>query len=138
MTPPVNRSETVRAVPNPFVMLGRALLLRCPRCGHGGLFVSWFALKERCPHCDLPLQRGEAHDYWLGGMLFNIVLSEFLAVVAVTIVVLATWPSVPWNAVWFGAIALMVVAPFLLFPVSRIVWLGFDLIFRPHHESHYR
>jgi len=25
-----------------------------------------------------------------------------------------------------------------LFPVSRLVWLGFDLIFRPGHESHYR
>jgi uncharacterized protein (DUF983 family) len=119
-------------------MLGRALVLRCPRCAERGLFVSWFTLKERCPRCDLPLQRGEAHDYWIGGMMFNIVLSELLALVVVASVILATWPDVPWNAVWFGAIALMVAAPFLLFPVSRIMWLAFDLIFRPRHESHYR
>jgi hypothetical protein len=25
-----------------------------------------------------------------------------------------------------------------LFPVSRVVWLAFDLIFRPYHESHQR
>lgn len=122
----------------PLRSIGRALLLRCPRCGRGGLFVSWFKLKEHCENCGLPLQRGEAHDYWLGGMMFNIALSEFLAVLAVAIVVVATWPRVPWNAVWLGATVLMIAAPFLLFPVSRILWLGFDLIFRPHHEGHAR
>jgi uncharacterized protein (DUF983 family) len=95
-------------------------------------------MKERCPHCEFPLQRGEAQDYWLGGMMFNIVLSEFLAVIGVATVVLATWPNVPWTAVRIGAIALMIAAPFLLFPLSRMVWLAFDLMFRPHHESHYR
>ena len=123
---------------NPFTMLGRAMLLRCPRCGAGGLFVSWFTLKERCGNCGLPLQRGEAQDYWLGGMMFNIALSELLAVVVVSSAVLATWPAVPWNAIWAGAAVLMIASPFALFPVSRILWLAFDLIFRPKHESHYR
>lgn len=70
--------------------------------------------------------------------MFNIVLSEFLAVLVVSTSVLATWPDVPWIVIWLGAIALMVAAPFLLFPLSRVVWLAFDLVFRPHHESHYR
>jgi hypothetical protein len=95
-------------------------------------------MKERCPQCGLPLQRGEEQDYWIGGMMFNIVLSEMLAVLVVASVILGTWPDVPWNAVWFGAIALMLAAPFLLFPTSRLMWLAFDLIFRPRHESHYR
>ena len=100
--------------------------------------MSWFKMKERCPRCGFPLQRGESQDYWLGGMMFNIALSELLAVVAVAIVILVSWPDVPWNAVWFGAIGLMIAAPFLLFPLSRTVWLAFDLMFRPRHESHYR
>ena len=29
-------------------------------------------------------------------------------------------------------------APFLLYPVSRLAWLAFDLVFRPKHESHYK
>jgi O-antigen ligase len=95
-------------------------------------------MKERCPQCRLPLQRGEEQDYWLGGMMFNIVLSELLAVLAVAIVVLVSWPRVPWNAVWAGAVLLMIAAPFLLFPLSRMIWLAFDLLFRPQHESHYR
>ncbi|HEU4995342.1 MAG TPA: DUF983 domain-containing protein [Gemmatimonadaceae bacterium] len=123
---------------SPFRMLGRALVLHCPRCGSGGIFVSWFKTRERCPRCSLPLQRGEEHDYWLGGMMFNIVLSELLAVLVVAIAILASWPDVPWNVVWFGAIALMLAAPVLLYPVSRTTWLAFDLVFRPGHESHYR
>jgi len=119
-------------------LLSRALTLRCPRCGARGLWVSWFRMKERCPSCGFPLQRGEEHDYWIGGYMFNIVLSEMLAVLVVGGAILITWPNVPWRPIWFGAIALMVAAPFLLFPLSRIVWLAFDLMFRPQHESHYR
>lgn len=119
-------------------MLARALAVRCPNCGGGDLFLSWFRLRERCSRCGLPLARGEQHDYWLGGMMFNIVLSEGLAVLAVGLAIAITYPTVAWTAIWAGTIVLMVAAPFLLFPMSRIVWLAFDLIFRPKHESHYR
>jgi uncharacterized protein (DUF983 family) len=119
-------------------MLARALLLRCPRCGLFGQFESWFRLKERCARCGLRLQRGEEHDYWIGGMTFNIVLSEMLAVIVIGGIILGTWPDVPWGAVRVGAIVLMLAAPFLLYPVSRLTWLAFDLIFRPKHDSHYR
>jgi len=119
-------------------LLARALTLRCPRCGGRGLFRSWFRMQDHCAHCGFPLQRGEAQDYWLGGMMFNIVLSELLAVVVVAVVVLVSWPRVPWTAIWIGAVLLMIAAPFLLFPLSRTTWLSFDLLFRPKHESHYR
>ena len=124
--------------PGAFVMLSRALTVACPRCGGRGLFLSWFRLRARCPSCDLPLERGEQRDYWLGGMMFNIALSELLAVITVGAAICASYPEIAWNAIWVGATLLMIVAPFLLYPVSRIVWLAFDLIFRPHHESHYR
>ena len=119
-------------------MIGRALLVQCPRCGARGQFVSWFRLRTHCERCGLPLERGEQHDYWIGGMMFNIVLAEILAVAAVGSAILLTWPEVPWGAVRIGAIALMVASPFLLYPMSRMVWLAFDLIFRPGHESHLR
>lgn len=70
--------------------------------------------------------------------MFNIILSEGLAVVTISLAIWASYPEVAWTAIWYGATALMVAAPFLLFPVSRITWLAFDLIFRPGHESHYR
>jgi uncharacterized protein (DUF983 family) len=115
-----------------------ALTLRCPKCGARGLFVSWFKLKEQCPRCGLRLERGEEHDYWIGGMMFNIVLSELLAVLAIGGWILVSWPEVPWGTVRVAAILLMLAAPFLLFPMSRLVWLAFDLTFRPKHDAHYR
>ena len=120
------------------LMLARALAVRCPNCGGGDLFLSWFRLRERCSRCGLPLARGEQHDYWLGGMMFNIVLSEGLAVLAVGLAIAMTYPDVAWTEIWVGATVLMIAAPFLLFPMSRVVWLAFDLTFRPKHESHYR
>ena len=102
------------------------------------MFVSWFRLKEQCPRCGLRLERGEQDDYWIGGMMFNIVLSEILAVLAIGGWILLSWPHVPWTTVRVAAIGLMLVAPFLLFPMSRLAWLAFDLVFRPKHESHYR
>lgn len=122
----------------PHVMLVRAVLVSCPRCGSRGLFRSWFRLHEHCPRCGLPLERGEQEDYWIGGMMFNIVLAEGLAALVIGGGILLTWPRVPWNALWIGSIALMVAAPFLLFPMSRVVWLAFDLVFRPGHHSQYR
>ena len=111
-------------------MLGRALLARCPVCGGSGLFVSWFQLRERCSTCGQRLERGESHDYWIGGMMFNIALAEGIAVMVVGTAILATWPRVPWNVVWFGSIALMLASPLLFYPISRLVWLAFDLTFR--------
>ena len=119
-------------------MLGRALLARCPNCGSRGLFHSWFKVRERCPRCGIFLERGESHDYWLGGMMFNIALSEALAVLVVGVAIFATYPDIAWNAIWAGAIVLMVIAPFLMYPVSRLVFLAFDLIFRPGPEAHRR
>jgi uncharacterized protein (DUF983 family) len=123
---------------HPIRMLGRAALISCPQCGTRGLFESWFRLRTRCPGCGLPLERGEQHDYWIGGMMFNIALAELVAVVAIGGAIVATWPDVPWNGIWIGGIVLMLVTPFLLFPMSRLLWLAFDLIFRPGHESHRR
>jgi uncharacterized protein (DUF983 family) len=119
-------------------MLARAVTLACPNCGQRGQFVSWFRLKERCARCGLALERGEQSDYWIGGMMFNIVLSEALAVLVIGGWILASWPDVPWAMVRVAAIALMLAAPFLLFPISRLAWLAFDLAFRPRHDSHYR
>lgn len=70
--------------------------------------------------------------------MFNIVLSEALAVLTVGIAIWVSYPDIAWNGIWIGTTILMVAAPFLLYPISRLVWLAFDLTFRPHHESHYR
>ena len=111
-------------------LFGRALRLRCPNCGRGKLFSSWFRMRPHCPVCGLKVERGE-EGYQVGSYMYNLVAAELvLAAVFVGIVVL-TWPSPPWRLLEYGGIALMVIAPFVFFPFSKTLFLAFDLLFRP-------
>lgn len=109
----------------------RALALRCPHCGSGGLLVSWFRMKARCPGCNLPLERNEGEDYFIGGMMLNIVLAELVYAGVIFVWLLLTWPNPPWTLFQYVGIPLMAAAPFVLYPFSKTTWLAFDLMFRP-------
>jgi uncharacterized protein (DUF983 family) len=112
-------------------LIGRALLLRCPRCGGRGILRSWFNLQHRCPTCRLVFQRGESEDYWLGGYTINFVVAETAAVLFIVGFILATLPTVPWAVVTYAAMAAVVVLPVLFFPFSRTLFLALDLYVRP-------
>ena len=123
-------SRPVSGVRRAITLLGRAFILRCPNCGGGGLFASWFRLKQQCPRCRLELERGE-HDHFLGAMMFNIVVAEAVFVIGFVAVLLLTWPSPPWDLLEYGGVAAMIAAPFLFYPLSRMIWLAFDIMLRP-------
>jgi uncharacterized protein (DUF983 family) len=112
------------------LLFWRALRLRCPNCGGGPIFRSWFRLRRHCPSCGLPLERGE-HGYQVGSYMFNIIASELIFAAVFLAVLLSTWPSPPWRLLQYGGIALMVLAPLLFFPFSKTLFLAFDLLFRP-------
>ena len=46
-------------------------------------------------------------------------------------VLLLTWPNPPWNAMQWVGVPLMVITPIVFFPLSRTLWIAFDLAFRP-------
>lgn len=108
--------------------LRRALRRRCPSCG-ARLFETWFRIAPRCPGCGLLTDRGE-HDYFLGALLLNLVLSEVGPVIAVVVAVVATWPHPPWEALLWGGLALAAAAPFVGYPYSKTLWLYADMQFR--------
>jgi uncharacterized protein (DUF983 family) len=111
-------------------VLGRGVRLRCPNCGKGPVRVHWFKMRDRCGNCGLAIERGE-RDYFIGSMLFNLVVSEMLfAIVFVSTLVIA-WPNVPWDVLQWAAPLGMGAAPFVLFPFSKLMWLGFDILLRP-------
>ncbi|MDB4909912.1 MAG: putative rane protein [Gemmatimonadetes bacterium] len=120
-----------------FAMLGRALTLRCPNCGSRGLLRNWFKLNERCPRCGLRVER-EGHDYMAGSLMFNIVLAEMIFAAAFVAYLIITWPHPNWNMLEIVAPAGMAIAPFVLFPFSKLVWLAADLALRPPHASELR
>jgi uncharacterized protein (DUF983 family) len=123
----VNQRQGIRRAT---VLFARALTLQCPNCGARGILASWFKLAPACPRCRLRPERGES-DYFLGGMMFNIALAEGVFVIVLIATLAVTWPHVPWSLLQYGAPVAMALAPIILYPFSRLVWLAFDLMLRP-------
>jgi uncharacterized protein (DUF983 family) len=111
-------------------VLARAARLRCPNCGGGPVLRHYFRMRERCGRCGLRIERGE-QDYFIGSMMFNLVLSEMLFAVAFVTALVIAWPTVPWDTIEWAAPLGMALAPFVLFPFSKLVWLAFDILLRP-------
>jgi uncharacterized protein (DUF983 family) len=111
-------------------LFGRALLLRCPNCGGGPVLHHWLKLRVRCGTCGLRLQRGE-HDYFVGSMFILFTLAGLFIYAVLAVTMLFAGPSVPWDLLDYGLPILMIVALLGFFPVSRLVWLAFDLMLRP-------
>jgi uncharacterized protein (DUF983 family) len=119
-----------RPVKRVLLLFWHAMRLRCPNCGGSPIFRSWSRLRPYCPACGLPLERGE-HGYQVGSYMFNIIAAELIFVLVFLVVVLATWPSPPWQLLQYGGVVLMILAPILFFPFSKTLFLAFDLAFRP-------
>ena len=110
--------------------ISRAIRRRCPRCGTTGVWSSFLRIRPECPHCGLRFDRGES-DYFYGAYLLNFVAAELVPVVVFVVALIVTWPSPPWNLLTAVTVVLAIVAPILLYPTTKGLWLALDLIFRP-------
>lgn len=123
-------TRNLAPVPPLGTRLWRGARLKCPVCGGGGVLDGWMKVKRRCPTCGLRLERGE-HDFFLGGMVFNIALAEGTLALVLVGVIIALWPNVPWLFLEIGGPLLMIVAPIVFYPFSLLLWLALDLLIRP-------
>jgi uncharacterized protein (DUF983 family) len=112
------------------LMFARALARRCPNCGAGPVIARWIHTVPACPRSRLRHARGEP-DYFLGAIVFNMAFAEGLFAAALLAVLLWTWPNPPWDVLYYGGIVGLIVAPILFYPYSKLLWLAFDLLFRP-------
>jgi uncharacterized protein (DUF983 family) len=131
-------SETGLQIPTPrdaARRFGRALLLRCPNCGKGPVLKSWLKLQVRCGSCGIRLERGE-HDYFMGSMMLNFVMTGGLLLVAIYILLVTNGATDrTWDLLQWGGPVAMLVLPFVLFPWSKLIWLAFDIMLRPVTEQ---
>ena len=112
----------------------RAITLRCPHCGGRGLFRHWFAMKEACPTCGLSLTISNS----VGANLLNLVAAEFLLMIVLATVLVSSWPNPPWDLLQYGAPLLMLIAPLALYPVSKSLFVAFDLALHPSAQPDIR
>lgn len=97
--------------------LSRGIRLRCPVCGIGRLFSSFWAMREECAHCGVSFRREPG--FWLGSMDINLTLSLLLV-----LGVLPFLPEIPIRRelAYLGGAA--VVIPAALFRFVRGVWMA--------------
>lgn len=122
MQPPVPTSRAT--------LLARGLALRCANCGGRGLFEHWLRMKTRCPTCGLKLDRGHS-EARLGGNVVNLAIAEGTFAIIFVAIVLATRPSPPWDVLQWVLPAGMLIMPFIMYPLSKTIWLALDLIGQP-------
>ncbi len=106
-------------------LIGRALRLKCPRCGKGKLFRGWFTMPERCSHCRLKYER--APGYFLGSAYINYALTA----VSLTILycVLHFGVDLTNRQLALPLSAYCVIFPLLSFRYARALWLAIDCQF---------
>ena len=110
-------------------VVGRALLLRCPRCAARGILAGWFTLRDACPVCALPLRRAPEADEWFGGYFINLIASELLMVFVVVGYVLATIPDVKWTNVEVLGVVMVIISPIVSYPFAKVMWVAVELEF---------
>lgn len=113
--------------------LTRAVFIRCPRCGSGGLFRHWVTMTDECPRCGLHFEREDG--YWLGSVMINTGVTEGLFLVVFVLGMVVTWPDVPWTALLVIGVALTLLVPILFHPISRTTWVALERHVRKWSET---
>jgi uncharacterized protein (DUF983 family) len=106
---------------------------RCPRCGGGNLFESWFKIRTRCPRCGLRLEREEGG--FLGAMTVNYVATAVVFLVVMIVWLVLDLPDVQLLRLTVAAIGVTLVFPLLFWSFSKTIWAAVDfLVYRSDPE----
>ena len=110
-------------------MVLRGLVHRCPRCGAGHVFRSFFTLKDRCPRCGMRFIRHEGFS--LGSTTINMVVTFGIFLSIIVIGAIVTYPDIAVVPVTIAGLAVAIVVPIVFYPSAQTIWSGLDLAMRP-------
>jgi len=103
-------------------LVGRALRLRCPRCGRGKLFTGLLKMPLHCPDCRFVFER--APGYFLGSAYLNY---GFMAITLTAMYMGLHFGLGVSNEVLAVPLGICcVIVPLILFRYARAWWLAMD------------
>jgi uncharacterized protein (DUF983 family) len=114
---------------SPSRMVLRGLVHRCPRCGGGHVFESFFTVKDRCPRCGLKFIRHEGFS--LGSTTINMVVTFGIFLTIIVIGTFLTSPNIKVAPVMVAGLAVAIIVPIVFYPSAQMIWAGLDLAMRP-------
>jgi len=107
--------------------LNRGLSLRCPVCGLGTLYSSFFRMRRECDHCGLVFAREQG--YFIGAIYLNVAATESLIFVSYLAFVLANRAGDQITYTVLFALALIL--PIVFNRHARSLWLSIDYLLDP-------
>jgi uncharacterized protein (DUF983 family) len=112
----------------PGKMLRRGARKRCAVCGGGHLFTGWWRMKPTCPTCGTRFEREPG--FFVGAVFVNFALAEVLMFAWLAVVTIVTIPHPPFGWLLGGALAIGVLLPIVLYPISKTLWFAVHVAFR--------
>ncbi len=110
-------------------VFGRAIRLRCPRCGETPLFTGWFTMRPVCALCGLRFER--AQGYFVGAIYVNYGVTATIVMVGYLVLWRYAGLSLPVQfAIWVPVALLL---PLWFFRYSRSLWLAAEYLINPEH-----
>jgi uncharacterized protein (DUF983 family) len=97
------------------IVVWRGLRLRCPVCGQGRLFRTYFTMYEKCSSCGVGFAR--EHGQWVGSLDINTFVVAFALMIGVGFAPLGSLQVS--LAIWLTA---AIVVPLITFRFSRGLW----------------
>lgn len=110
-------------------LLARGVARRCPLCGGGHLFHTWFEVKDRCPRCNFPIRREEGH--WIGAIGINTIVTFTALVLTMLVGFVLTWEERRAAPIFISSFLVAGLTPVLFFGSSQTLWSAIDLAMRP-------
>lgn len=86
-------------------------------------------MMETCPNCGLEFEREQG--YWVGAVIVNTTVTFSTFIGGFLLLVLLTWPEVPWATVMGTTIVANAVIPVVFYPISKTVWSALELSWHP-------
>lgn len=112
-------------------MLRRGVRRRCPRCGGGQLFRTWWSIRDRCPRCGLLFAREPGYFTGVYLVNFGLVLAVLFVEVMGFAVLLANRPDAPVLPPLLLGLVIAVAMPVIFYPFARTTWSALDLAMTP-------
>jgi uncharacterized protein (DUF983 family) len=118
----------------PTTAFWRGLRVRCAWCGSRKTFVRrWLGKYQRCRTCGLQWRREEGFE--LGPVALNTVITFFCLTVAMTIGFVASYPDIAALPIIVSGIAIAVLVPIAIYPLTFTIWFAFDVLSHPPDEA---
>src|SRR5713226_2683012 len=114
-----------------FQALRTSALLKCPRCGVGGLFAGFFRMRPDCFHCQLTFEREQG--FFVGAIYVNYAATVLIVLPGFFLLDYYTNISLSQQLLLWGAFG--VFFPVLFFRHSRSLWLSFAYLLDPEQGS---